>query len=139
MKAIGIQLKSREAIIVVLKKTGNGQIIQTEECMRFEVSDIYSSDQIRQFRDQIKVTFDSIKANYIGICKRNENGRGKMAPSPASFKLEGIIHLYEGTDIQFVAPQSTRAFFKRNQQKISAAKKYQEDAFDVAYYLLESA
>lgn len=114
MKAIGIQLKSKEAIIVVLTKTASGEIVQIDEGMKLAVADIYNPEHIRQFRDQIKATFDSIKPDYIGICKRNENGSGRMAPAPASFKLEGIIHLYDGADIKFVAPQTISTFLKKS-------------------------
>jgi hypothetical protein len=61
-----------------------------------------------------------------------------MAPSPVSFKLEGIIQLYEKVEVEFVAPQTTKAFLKKNACPVLPFKKKQQDAFDVAYYLLNS-
>lgn len=138
MKALGIQIKSNEAILVVLTKQGDGTVTQSIEGTTFEIKDIYNSNQIRQFRDQIIIAFDSIKPDRIAICKRNENGKGMMAPSPVSFKLEGIIQLYDKVEIEFVAPQTTKAFLKKNPCPLLPSKKKQQDAFDVAYYLLNS-
>lgn len=136
MKTLGIQIKSAEAILVVLKQDESGTIVQTDECTRFEIVDIYDSEQVRRFRDQINVVLDTIKPNKVGICKRNANGKGKMAPSPVSFKLEGIIQLYDKVPIEFVAPQTLQAFLKKNPSAISPKNKYQQDAFDLAYLLL---
>ncbi|MBL7839395.1 MAG: DUF3010 family protein [Cyclobacteriaceae bacterium] len=136
MKVLGIQIKSKEAILVILTQDGSGNIVQTDECTTFEITDIYNSNHVKQFRNQINIAFDTIKPHRIGICKRNENGKGMMAPSPVSFKLEGIIQLYDKIDVEFVAPQTTKAFLKKNTCSIVPSKKYQQDAFDVAYYLL---
>jgi hypothetical protein len=138
MKALGVQIKSNEAILVVLSKQPDGTVTQSVECTTFEIKDIYNSNQIRQFRDQINIAFDSIKPDRIAICKRNENGKGMMAPSPVSFKLEGIIQLYEKIEVEFIAPQTTKAFLKKNVCSVLPFKKKQQDAFDVAYYLLNS-
>lgn len=136
MKALGIQIKTNEAILVILKEK-DGEITQTDECAKFEIADIYNSNHVRQFRDQINIALDTIKPNRVGIYKRNVNGKGKMAPSPASFKLEGIFQLYEKSDIEFVAPATIAAFLKKNPAPIKAKNKYQQDAFDLAYLLLK--
>jgi hypothetical protein len=136
MKTIGIQIKSTEAIMVVLEKASDGSIIQTNESARFIINDPTKPNQVKQFRDQINSTFDSISATRIGIVARNANGKGERAPSPVSFKLEGIIQLYGKLEIELVWKQTTIAYFKKNQRKTSPKTKYQEDAFDVAYYLI---
>jgi hypothetical protein len=136
MKALGIQIKSTGAILVVLKKDAASSITQTDECTKFEIADIYDSQQVRRFRDQINVALETIKPTKVGICKRNANGKGKMAPSPASFKLEGIIQLYDKIEIEFVAPQTVQAFLKKNPCPTNPKNKYQQDAFDLAYLLL---
>lgn len=137
MKVLGIQIKSTEAILVVLKQDAAGTIVQTDECTRFEIVDIYDSGQVRRFRDQVNVALDTIKPNKVGICKRNANGKGKMAPSPASFKLEGIFQLYDKVQIEFVAPQTVQAFLKKNPCSTKPKNKYQQDAFDLAYLLIK--
>jgi len=135
MKTIGIQIKSTEAIIVVLENDTDGNIFQTNESAKFGISEPNKPYQVKQFRDQINAAFDSISASRIGIVARNANAKGQRTPSPISFKLEGIIQLYDKLEIEIVWPQTTIAYFKKNPKTTKAKNKYQEDAFDVAYFL----
>jgi len=139
MKAIGIQIEGDEAILVVLSKDVNGIITQTDECVRFNITDHTISSQVQQFRDLVNSTFDLIMPTIIGIKMRNAKAkeRGNVRPpSPISFKLEGIIQLYSKCNIDFVWPQTITAFKKKNGSFPSSKNKYQQDAFDTAYYLL---
>ena len=139
MKAIGIQIDADEAILVVLRKDANGTFIQTDECVKFNIADHTISAQVQQFRDQVNSTFDLITPTIIGIKMRNAKAkeRGNVRPpSPISFKLEGIIQLYSKCNIDFVWPQTITAFKKKNGNFPSSKHKYQQDAFDIAYYLL---
>jgi hypothetical protein len=136
MKTIGIQIKSTEAILVVLEKDDEGNITQTNESAKFSIDYPNKPNQVRQFRDQINAAFDSIGAIRIGIVARNANGKGDRAPSPISFKLEGIVQLYDKVDIEQVWKQTTNSFFKKNAKMGSAKNKYQDDAYEVAYYLI---
>lgn len=137
MKVIGIQINSTEAVLVVLEEV-DGTNTQTDESIKFHIEDIYDCVQVRQFRNQINMAFETIKPDRVGIYKRNAFVKGKMAPSPASFKLEGIIQLYEKIITEFVAPQTLKAFFRKNECPIHPMHKYQQDAFDVAFYLLNN-
>ncbi len=136
MKTIGIQIKSSEAIVVVLEKDTAGNISQTNESAKFGIDDPTKPNQVRQFRDQINTAFDSIGASRIGIVARNANGKGFRAPAPISFMLEGIILLYDKIDVEQVWEKTTIAYFKKNAKTGSPKNKYQEDAYDVAYYLM---
>ncbi len=139
MKAIGIQIDADEAILVVLSKDANGTITQTDECVKFNIADHTISSQVQQFRDQVNSTFDLITPTIIGIKMRNAKAkeRGNVRPpSPISFKLEGIIQLYSKCNIDFVWPQTITAFKKKNGNFPLSKNKYQQDAFDIAYYLL---
>jgi len=136
MKAIGIQIKSTEAILVVLEKDASGNISQTNESAKFGIDDATNPIQVKQFRDQINAAFDSIGASRIGIVARNANGKGDRAPSPVSFKLEGIIQLYDNIEVELIWKQTTIAYFKKNTKTMIPKNKYQEDAFDVAFYLI---
>lgn len=138
MKTIGIQIKGAEAIIVVLSKDDNGIISITNESCKIKIDDPSSSIQVKQFKDQINTLFDTIGADSIGIMARNANGKGDRAPSPISFKLEGIIQLYTTLETEIIWKQTTNAYFKKNAKTLSASNKYQEDAFDIAYYLIST-
>ncbi len=109
MKTIGIQIESTKAIMVVLEKDAAGNIMQTNESVKFGLDDPTKPNQVRQFRDQINAAFDSIGATRIGIVARNANGKGGRTPSPNSFKLEGIVQLYDKVDLEQVWKQTTIA------------------------------
>ncbi len=138
MKTIGIQIKGAEAIVVVLHKDDKGIISMTNESCKIKIDDPLSSIQVKQFKDQINTLFDTIGADNIGIMARNASGRGSMSPSPISFKLEGIIQLYNSLEVEIIWKQSINAYFKKNAKTLSANNKYQEDAFDIAYYLIST-
>lgn len=137
MKTIGIQIKSTEAIIVVLEKDATGNISQTKESVKYSIDDATKPTQVKQFRDQINSAFDSIGASRIGVVARNANGKGDRAPSPVSFKLEGIIQLYDKLEVELVWKQTTIAYFKKNPKSVVPKNKYQEDAFEIALYLIK--
>lgn len=136
MKAIGIQIEGNDAVLVVLIKDDNGIITQTNECVKLNLADHTDSVQVQQFRDQINCTLDSIKPTIVGIKARIAKAGGKLSPSPVSFKLEGIIQLYTKVSIDFVWSQTISAYKKKNDVFPSSKNKYQQDAYDVAFYLL---
>jgi hypothetical protein len=117
MKVIGIQIKSTEAILVVLEKDVDGNIIQTNESVKFGIDDPTKPNQVKQFRDQINSAFDSISPTRIGVVARNANGKGDRTPSPISFKLEGVIQLYDKIDVETIWKQTTNAYFKKNENR----------------------
>ena len=137
MKTIGIQIKSSEAIVVVLEKDALNNITQTNECSKFKIDEPNDHIQVKQFRDQINATFDLVGPAKIGIITRNANGKGEYAPSPISFKLEGIIQLYDKVEVEFVAPKTITTYFKKNNKTVKSKNVYQENAFDLAYYLFK--
>ncbi|MEP1778867.1 DUF3010 family protein [Reichenbachiella sp.] len=136
MKVLGIQIKSSEVILVVLTQDQDGVITQLPESTKFKIDDPTDNEQVRQFRDQVNTAFDSISPEKIGVMARNYKAKGTRAPSPMSFKLEGIIQLNEKYPISFIWPQSIAAFYKKGNPELSPNKKLEEDAFNVAYYLL---
>ncbi len=136
MKAIGVQIQGSEIILVVLQKHTDGSITQLNQSTKFGIADHTSNQQIRQFRDQITATLDSINADFIGVIARNASTSSRMKSSPVSFKLEGIIQLYPSREVEFVWPQSIVPFFKKNQLTISPKNKYQQDALELAFMLL---
>ncbi len=136
MKAIGIQIEGNQAILVVLIKDEHGIITQTNESVKLNLADHADAVQVQQFRDEINCAFDSIKPTFIGIKARNANGQGKYSPSPVSFKLEGIIQLYTKVGLEFISSQTISAYKKKNGVFPTSKNKYQQDAYDIAYYLL---
>ncbi|MCT4083749.1 DUF3010 family protein [Elizabethkingia anophelis] len=136
MKTIGIQIKSNEAIMVVLAKDTDGNITQMDTSAKFKIDDHMQQEQVRQFREQVSSFFDSVNPDKVGILVRNPNAKGQMTPSPISFKLEGIIQLNDKKEIGLIWKKTLNAFFKKNEKMMNAEKIYQSEAFDVAYYLI---
>lgn len=136
MKVIGIEIKSMEAILVVLEKDEGGIIRQSNESTKIGIIDSANNNQIRQFKQQVKASLDNINADRISILARNGNAKARMAPSPFSFKLEGIFQLYEKVDIEIIWPQTVLAFLKKTPCTLSPGLRYQENAFNLACYLL---
>ena len=85
MKVIGIEIKSNEAIVVVLEKDATGKIVQSVESTKIGIADSASNNQVRQFMQQVKASLDNINADEIAILARNGKAKGTMAPSPFSF------------------------------------------------------
>jgi hypothetical protein len=137
MKTIGIQIKSEEAILVVLVEDENGNITQDNDYTKFSIGEPDNPDHVKQFRDQINTALDAITPDRVAILARNANGKGRNAPSPISFKLEGIIQLYENIRVETVWPQSINAFLRKNDAPAPSKHKYQTDALNLAYYLLK--
>ncbi len=139
MKVIGIQIEGNEVILVVLEKMDDSSIVQTDDCVRFDIADHSNASQVRQFRDQVNSTFKSIDASKIGVRARNANAKPSKTvrpPSPVSFKLEGIIQLCDNVNIEFIWPQTITAYKKKNTITTTPKHKYQQEAYDVAYYLI---
>ncbi|SRR6266542_2215835 len=137
MKILAVQIKSSEAILVVLKKNDDGLIFQTNESTKFQLADHSNSNQVKQFRDQINAAFDTIEPDRIIILARNANGKGRLAPSPVSFKLEGIMQLYTKKNIEFMWPQTISAYLKKEPIALKAENKYQQDALHAAYIIIK--
>jgi hypothetical protein len=138
MNTIGIQLKGSEAILVVLAEDAEGNLEISKSSIKLKLDNHLNSDEVKQFRSQVSSLFDNLKPNKIGVLARNPKGNGVHSPSPISFKLEGVIQLYEKVEVEFIWPKSLQSFLKKNPKPISANFKYQDDALEVAYYLLKN-
>ena len=78
--------------------------------------------------------FKEINPSAIAIITRQTKGR--FAASSISFKLESLIQCYTEVDIEFVAKATLTAHYKKNPFSISVAHSYQENAAQLAAYLL---
>lgn len=136
MTTVGIQIKANEAILVVLQRDDNGVISQTNQSTKYKIEDHLDNAQIRQFKDQINVALDAVKPDRIGIIARVASAKGPMKVSPLSFKLEGIMQLYDKKKVEFVWAQTLSAFFKKSPTTLNPVHQYQKDAFELALYLL---
>ncbi|MFY0673974.1 MAG: DUF3010 family protein [Bacteroidia bacterium] len=135
MKTVGITLESDAAILAVLELDDTGSYTLLNESTKVKLQDCHNNEQVRQFKDEIDANLDIIDPDRISILVRNPNGRGRMAPSPKSFKLEGLIQLNQSYNVGFVWPQTLNAFIGHTPCPLNADKKYRQKALELAFYL----
>lgn len=135
MKVCAIDIKSNKAIFVVLEKEADNMISDLTGKFRFvSLENDENHAEILSFIDIIHSYFQIIKADRIGIIRRSS--KGKFSASPVSFKIEGLIQSYKNIDINFFAPQTIRAFYKKNLLPVTAAHNYQIPALELANFML---
>lgn len=137
--AIGIDIDGRKVIIAALRKE-DGEIKNfTGNYKPILLEDDNKAPNVILFRNTLFATFDSYSPSLILIKTRNPKGKGSYAPSPISFKVEGIIQTYEKCAVRMVAPQTIAAYFKKNTATSAPTFGYQSDAFNLAYHYLDSS
>lgn len=135
MKTIGIDIDKKRVICFAIEKDEQGNVSNiTGKLKFFEVKDDQDNGQLKQFASSIQDYFNFIKPDAIAIQTRQTKGRFSAAPS--SFKLEGLIQLYDKVDIGFISPQTIAAFYKKNELSMQCDNKYQENALKLANYML---
>jgi hypothetical protein len=135
MKVLGIEIKGDEAIFCALDSSKDKLSDITGKLTKIELTNDEDSYEIHRFVEVIHSYFDSLNVDKIGIIKRSKSVKGKFISSPISFKLEGLIQTYKKKTIDFIAPQTLTAFFKKNSKDIEPKNKYQNSACDLAIYL----
>ena len=90
---------------------------------------------MRSFFETVRNSFDLNTPDRIGIIKRNK--KGKFAGGAVSFKMEGLIQLYEKKNIRLISPHTLRSFQKKENPQIIPKYKYQNKAYLLALYLLK--
>lgn len=138
MKVLGIEISGREVRIVALEKSNESISDYTGKYKPIILEDDELSENVILFRNTLFAVFDSFAPNTIVIKYRNPNGKGPQAPSPISFKIEGLIQTYSNIDIKFTKPQTTAAFFKKNSIDIKPNYVYQTEALKVAFHYLKT-
>jgi hypothetical protein len=130
-RVCGIELKSSEAILVVVENpTGTIEIIDTKP-NKLKIGDDEDSSEVRSFFDAFA---NFIRENSIDIIVLKKRAKkGKMAGGSVSFKLEAVIQLNGIVDTVFVSGQGIAAAHKKNPFEIPVSlNKYQETAFMAA-------
>lgn len=135
MKVIGIDIDKSKAIFYVLEKNSDGEIIQLNAGLKsLSMTNDTDNVQVRVFKTGIHEFFDEIKPQEISMLSRQTKGRFKAAS--VSFKIEGLIQCYDKIEVQFVSPQTVKAFAKKHPLPFQLDFNYQEGAAQLAYYLI---
>ncbi len=124
----GIELKSSEAIMVVIEFREDGYYFVDIDPKKIKIGDDESGELIKSFHDAV-VNF--AKDNHIDtfVIKKRAK-KGQMAGGAVSFKLEAIIQLNGVAEVSFASGQGIAAENKKEPFDMpEGIKKYQENAF----------
>lgn len=138
MKILGVEIKGRNVRLCLLELNVGDISDITGSYKPISLDGDEIAENVVLFRNTIFAVFDHFQPNNIIIKQRNHKVQGKLAPSPISFKIEGIIQLYSNSAISFVSPNTIAAFFKKNECSLNPSFGYQEEALKVAYHFAKT-
>lgn len=136
MKVIGIEIDKSRVVLYALELDDDDNLINlTGDFKTLTLKNDADNSQVSAFKETIHSFFDDINPDSIAILTRQTKGRFKAAP--ISFKLEGLLQIYEKADIEFVSPLTLTAYYKKNSFDIDVQHNYQENAAKLANYLIK--
>lgn len=138
MNIVGIDISGREVRIIALKKEGEVITNYTGKYKPIKLEDDENAENVILFRDTLFATLNSFTPDIIVINYRDSKATGKYAPSAISFKIEGLIQLYDKAKIFFTKPQTIAAYFKKNSIELIPSYSYQTDALKLAYHYIKT-
>ena len=121
----GIELKSSEAILVVVESTkGIDTLIDTKP-KKIIIGNDEDNSEVKSFFNS---TVEFIRNNHIDIIVlKNRARKGKMEDGSISFKLEPLIKINGIDDTMFVSGQAILEAHKKEQfETPESLNKYQE-------------
>jgi hypothetical protein len=128
----GVELSASEARLALLKGKKEEFALIDVEPRKIKINDESNQNEVKAFKESIFAFFRENQVSQIFIKKRGK--KGDYAGGPISFKLEGIIQLYEECPVTLVSPQTISATKKRNNFKIpDKLCKYQHTAFETVF------
>jgi hypothetical protein len=138
MKVIGVDISGRDVRLVALANCSGDIVNFTGKYKPLRLEDDDKAENVLLFKNALFATLENYSPDAIVINFRDPNATGKYAPSPLSFKIEGIIQLYENAIVCFTKPQTIAAFYKKNSLDIAPAYTYQKDALKIAFHHLKT-
>jgi len=132
----GIEIKSKTATLIALDGTRDDFIIVKSKPLKIELSDSSSQESIKTFSDEINEFFSNEKVEKVII--KEGISKGKFTSGSPVFKIETIIQM-SGVEVDLLKPQTLNTFLKNEEFDLNDndLKKYQQVAYEVAYYGLK--
>jgi hypothetical protein len=136
MIVCGIELASSEARLVVLDGSKDSYSHISTSPPKVVLADDENPIEVNAFKETI---FAFFRENHVGkIVIKKRNKRGGYAGGPVSFKLEGLIQLYQGCEVVLLSPQTISAAVRKHSLSIpKELNNYQQSAFETAFTGLE--
>lgn len=135
MKVCGIELKGSDARLIVLDGCKDQFQLISSRVKKITCADDESQSEIRAFREAIFAFLRENACEKVAIKKRGK--KGQYSGGPISFKLEGIIQLYEACPVELISPNRIAAVIKKKTVAIpTEINNYQHDAFKTSFTAL---
>jgi len=138
MKVIGLEISGREVRIIALDNSDGAIVNCTKKYKPIKLEDDEDASNVLLFKNTLFATLGSFSPDVIVFNYRNPNASGKYAPSAISFKIEGLIQLFENAKIYSTKSQTLAAFYKKNKIDISTDYNYQLIALKLAYHYIKT-
>lgn len=124
MKICGIELKSNNAVLVVL----DDKEFVDLKVKKLTIQDDEKQEDIRQFCNEFLLFLEQNQIEKTFIKKRAK--KGNFSGGAVTFKIEGFIQLNPFCEVELISPQAIGSFEKKNIIEFpSNLKKYQEQAY----------
>ncbi len=136
MRICGIEIKSKTAVSVILEAESNNIDIIEVKPSKFQLGEFMDQAAIQNLHKELAEFCNSNNITKIYI--KEGVTKGKFSSGSAVFKIEALFQMLD-IEVELIKSQSLSAYFKKNTPELDAShlKKYQQMAFNVAYYGLK--
>jgi len=138
MKVCGVELKGNDAVITLLNLEFG--LFDLPDCRvrKLSIADADSGEQLREFQFTFSKLMQDYKVDKVVIRKRAH--KGKFAGGAVGFKLEALIQLIDGLDVELISPTEVKEQLKHTPLPVNfkdtGLKQFQENAFTSGYAYL---
>lgn len=131
MTICGIEIKGSEAIFALATQGDHSLEHVVTATKKMALDDDEEAINVKAFATQIAAFVKANAITRIAIKKRSK--KGEFAGGPTTFKIEGILQLLDGCEVQLLSPQTLNAQFKKHAFGLPASlNKYQHEAYKAA-------
>ncbi|MBA1201618.1 DUF3010 family protein [Pseudomonas capeferrum] len=135
MNICGIEIKGSELMLAVVTLEEGLPRHVLPAIKKLGLEDDEDAGQVKAFARQIQALVREHHIDKVAIKKRGK--KGEFAGGPVTFKLEGILQLLEGCEVQLLSPQTLGAQVRKHAIEPPASlHKYQHEAYKSACALL---
>ena len=135
MRICGIDLKSSDAILVIIESTNESFDIIKTDIQKLTLDDTNNAEHVKKFNTELKRFIKDNQIEKIAIKKRQT--KGKFAGGAISFKMEGMIQLSPDAEVELLAGTTISKTIKKNPPPAAKLFSYQQTAYETAYTLLQ--
>lgn len=136
MAVCGIDIQGSEAFFVSLNGKKSNHHVIASNFRKISLADHTSQDLVRSLFQTVEAHFRDAGIRQVGI--RARQTKGNFAGSPLTFKIEGIIQMVD-FPVTLIHPGTIQKTLRSHpfSEFPGEIYKYQREAYEIAYHLLE--